>query len=50
MKAMAVLALLALVACSEPRAGVAIEARPGAMNVSPTVSGMVGGLNVRVSG
>jgi hypothetical protein len=46
----AVLALLALAACSTPRAGVVIDAGPGGVSVSPRVSGNLGGLAVTVQG
>lgn len=50
MRRMAVLGLLALAGCADTRAGVAIEARPGAVSVAPSLSGNIGGLTVAVRG
>jgi hypothetical protein len=50
MKLATLLALLALAACSEPRAGLAIDARPDGVSLSPSVSGNLGGLTVGVRG
>jgi hypothetical protein len=44
------LGLLALAGCSDTRAGVAIEARPGAVSVAPSLTGNIGGLTVAVRG
>ena len=49
-RALVVILLPALAACSAPQAGVAIDARPGNVAVSPSVSGNLGGLSVSVRG
>lgn len=46
----AILGLMALAACTQPRAGVAIDAGPGGVSVSPSVRGNIGGLSVAVRG
>ena len=50
MKWIVTFALLTLAACSEPRAGIAIDAGSGGVSVSPSVWGNIGGLSVGVRG
>lgn len=50
MKPLIVLMVLALAACSNPRANANIGLGPGGVSLTPSVSGNVGGLGVTVSG
>jgi hypothetical protein len=50
MKLVALLALLMLAACSDPRFGAAIETDGSGLSVTPTASGNFGGLTVSVRG
>lgn len=50
MKRFAVLALLILAACENPSLGVGATVSGSGVNVSPTLSGQLGGVNVAVSG
>jgi hypothetical protein len=41
--------ILALAACTDPRAGIGIGIGPNGVSVSPVISGNVGGVGVSVS-
>ena len=50
MKPIALLAVLALAACTDPQLGIGMSIGNGGVAVSPTLSGNLGGATVTVSG